>query len=114
MYTLSSLFRSVGHRIKTHKVTPAAGNDRGDIEIKDYVILPRGEDNRPPPRTLMMDVSMTHDRYGRTTQRTNGALSHRVSSTGAPQPDGALNKDTALFVSYTQIGLTPLSSCQSP
>ena len=37
-----------------------------------------------------MDVTMTHDRFGRSTQRTNGALTHKVSSTGAPQPDGAL------------------------
>ena len=42
----------VGHRVKTHKVTPATGNERGDIEIKDYVTLPRGEDNRLPPHTL--------------------------------------------------------------
>ena len=34
---------------------------------------------------------MTHDRYGRSTQYTNGALTNRLSSTGAPQPDGALN-----------------------
>ncbi len=27
-----------------------------DIEIKDYVILPHGEDDRLPPRTLVMDV----------------------------------------------------------
>jgi hypothetical protein len=66
--------------------------------IKDYLILPLGEDNRPPPRTLMMDVSMTHDHYGRTTQRTNGALSHRVSSRGAPQADGALNNATRLHM----------------
>ncbi len=59
--------RSVGHRVKTHKVTPAAGNERGDVEIKDYVILTRGEDNRLPPRTLIMEVTMTHDRYGRNT-----------------------------------------------
>jgi hypothetical protein len=55
------------------------------------VILSLGEDDRLPPRALMMDVAMTHDRYGRTTQRTNGTLTHRVSSTGAPQSDGALN-----------------------
>ncbi len=36
--------------------------------------------------------TMTHDHYGRTTQSTNGALTHRVSSTGAPQSDGDLNK----------------------
>ncbi len=33
---------------------------------------------------------MTHDRFGCSTQSTNGALTHRVSSTGAPQPDGVL------------------------
>ena len=88
---LSLLLRSVGHRVKTHNVTPAAGNERGDIEIKDYVILPRGEDDRLPPRTLVIYVTMTHDRYGRSTQHTNGALTNRLSSTGAPQSDGDLN-----------------------
>ena len=39
----------------------------------------------------MMDVTMTDDRYGRTTQCTNGELSHRVSSTGAPQPEEDLD-----------------------
>ena len=40
VYKLSLLLSSVGHRVKTHKVTPVVGNERGDIEIKDYVILP--------------------------------------------------------------------------
>ncbi len=74
MYSLSLLLCSIGHRVKTHRITPAAGNERGDIEIKDYVFLPRGEDDRLPPRTLVMDVTMTHDRDGRTTQHTNGVL----------------------------------------
>jgi hypothetical protein len=52
------LLRSVGHRVKTHKITPATDNERGDIEIQDYVFLPRGEDDRIPPRTLVMDVTM--------------------------------------------------------
>jgi hypothetical protein len=39
------LLHSIGHRVKTHRVTPGDGNERGDIEIKDYVILPRGEDD---------------------------------------------------------------------
>ncbi len=59
--------RSVGHRVKTHRITPVAVNERGDIEIQDYVILSREEDDRFPPRTLVMDVTMIHDRYGRTT-----------------------------------------------
>ena len=71
MYNLSLLLRSVGHRVKDHKITPADVNERGDIEIRDYVILPHGEDDRLPPHTLVMDVTMSHDLYGRTTQRTN-------------------------------------------
>jgi hypothetical protein len=45
-------------------------------------------------------LTMTHDRYGRTTQYTNGSLSHRVSSTGAPQPDGSLNKAARMKIRY--------------
>ena len=99
------LLCSVGHRIKTHRITPTAHNERGDIfEIHDYVLLTHGEDDRLPPRTLVMDVTMTHDRYGRTTQHTNGALTHRVPSTGAPQPDGALNKAARMKIRhYRQI-----------
>ena len=100
MYTLSLLFRSVGHRLNTHKVTPSTDNERVDVEIKDYVILPRGEDNRFPPHTLLMDDTMTHEHYGHTTQCTNGALLHRVSSTGTPQSDGALNKETRKKIRY--------------
>jgi hypothetical protein len=91
VYKLSLLLHLVGHRVKTHNVTPAVGNERGDIEIKDYVILPHGEDDRIPPHTLVMDVTMTHDRYGRSTQHINGALTNRLSSTDSPQSDGALN-----------------------
>jgi hypothetical protein len=103
-YRLSLLLCSVGHRVKTHKITPAAVNERGDIEIQDYVFLPHGEDDRIPSRTLVMDVTMTHDRYGRTTHHTNGALTHRVPSTGAPQPDGVLNKAARMKIRhYRQI-----------
>jgi hypothetical protein len=48
VYKLSLMLCSVGHRIKPHKVATAAGNERGDIEIKDYVVLPRGEDDPLP------------------------------------------------------------------
>ena len=34
---------------------------------------------------------MTHDRFGRSNLHTNGKLTHCLRSTGAPQPDGALN-----------------------
>ncbi len=94
---------SVGHRVKTHRISPVTDNERGDIEIKDYVTLSHGQDDRLPPHTLciVMDVTIrTHDRYGRTTQRTNGELSHRVSSTGTPQSDGALNKAVRIKIRH--------------
>ncbi len=48
VYRLSSWFRSVGHRVKTHKVTSAVDNERGDIEIGKYIVLPCGQDNLLP------------------------------------------------------------------
>ena len=66
------MLRSVGHRVKTHKVTPAVGNERGDIEIGKYIVLPRGQDNRLPPRPLLLDYTMTHDQFGRSNLHTNG------------------------------------------
>ena len=47
---------------------------------------------------------MTHDRYGRTTHPTNGALSCRVSSTGAPQSHDDLNNaDRIKIRNYRQL-----------
>ena len=86
--------RSVGHRVKIHKVTPAAVNDFGDVEIKDYVVLPHGEDNRLPPHPLLLDVTMTHDLlkhlYGRTTLIPAENTLHTISSNDVPQSDGTL------------------------
>ena len=39
VYKLGVLIGSVGHKVKIHKITPATGKERGDIEIKDYVVL---------------------------------------------------------------------------
>ena len=58
LYKLSLLFRPAGRLVKTHKVDPASGNEHTDIEIKDDVVLPRGEDNPIPPHTLIMDVTI--------------------------------------------------------
>jgi hypothetical protein len=51
---------------------------------------------------MMMDVRVTHDHFGRTTQRTNGTLtlSHSLSSTGTPQSDGPLNNVTRIRIRY--------------
>ncbi len=58
----------MGNKVKIHKITPATGKERGDLEIKDYVILQKTKeqaDRLPPPRTLILDFTMTHPRYGR-------------------------------------------------
>ena len=39
VYKLSGILGSVGHRVKIHKVTPPQGKERGDLEIRDYVVL---------------------------------------------------------------------------
>jgi hypothetical protein len=49
------------------------------VEIKDYVVLAHGEDNRLAPRPLILDVTMMHYRYGRTTLHTIGKLTHTIS-----------------------------------
>ena len=61
MYKLGVLLGSVGHRVKIHKITPATGKERDDLEIKDYLVLqkPQVQANRlPPPRTLIMDFTV--------------------------------------------------------
>jgi hypothetical protein len=67
VYKLSGILGSVGHRVKIHKITPAQGKERGDLEVRDYVILQKpqdGTDRLPPPRTLIMDFTLTHNRIG--------------------------------------------------
>ena len=39
VYKLGSLLGSVGHRVKIHNITPVTGKERGDMEIKDYVVI---------------------------------------------------------------------------
>ena len=67
VYRFSRILGSVGHRVKIHKITPATVKKRGDIEIKDVVLQkPRDlSDCFPPPRTLIMDFTLTHTRFGR-------------------------------------------------
>ena len=72
---------SVGHRVKIHKITSVNGKEWGDLEIKDYVVS---------PRTLIMDFTLTHTRYGRSNLHPIGQLTHTRRSDGDPEPDGAL------------------------
>jgi hypothetical protein len=53
------------------------GKERGDLEIKDYVVLQKPQvhvDRLPPPRTLIFDFTMTHTRYDRSHLNFNGQL----------------------------------------
>jgi len=36
VYRLGGILGSLGHRVKFHKITPATGKERGDLEVKDY------------------------------------------------------------------------------
>ena len=72
------------------------GYERGDIEIGKYIVLPRGQDNRLHPRTLLLDFTMTHDRFGRSNLHTNGKITDCPRSTGVPQSDGALNNPVCI------------------
>jgi hypothetical protein len=38
VYRLGGVLGSVG-RVKIHNITPATGKERGDVEIRDYVVL---------------------------------------------------------------------------
>jgi hypothetical protein len=60
VYRLGGIFDSVGHRVKINKITPATGKERGDLEIKDYVVLqrPQEQDDRlPAPRGALREVA---------------------------------------------------------
>ena len=77
VYRLGGILGSVGHKLKIHKITPATGKERGELEIKDYVVLQKRQeqaDRLPPPRTLILDFTMTHPRYGRSHVHLSGQL----------------------------------------
>ena len=40
----------MGHRVKIHKITPTTDKERGDIEIKDYVVMQK------PQKTLWVNL----------------------------------------------------------
>ena len=93
MYHLVGIFGSVGHRVKIHKITPATGKERGDLEIKDYVVLQKPleqTDRLPPPRTLILDFTLTHTRYDSSHVHTTGQMTNIRRSDDAPELDGAL------------------------
>ncbi len=61
--------------------------------MKDYVVLQKPQeqaDRLPPPRTLILDFTMTHTRYDRSLSNLNGQLTNTRCSDGAPEPDGSI------------------------
>jgi hypothetical protein len=66
LYQLGVSLASMGHKIKIHKMTTATGKERGDLEIKDYVVLqkPLEQVGRlHPPRTFILEFTMTHPHW---------------------------------------------------
>jgi hypothetical protein len=53
VYHLGDILGSVGHRVKIHKITPATGKERDDLEIKDYVVSQKPQEQADclPPQT---------------------------------------------------------------
>jgi hypothetical protein len=70
--TLGPLFRTGGQIVRTqHGVTASAGQRRGDVEIRSFLQDAAGR------RSLVFDLSMTHDRFGSSSHvQQNGLLSH--------------------------------------
>ncbi len=47
VYKLGTHFGWVGHRVKIHNITSATEKERGDLEIKDYVVM-----QKPQPQAV--------------------------------------------------------------
>ena len=69
---LGPLFRTAGHAVRTqHGVTASTGQRRGDEELRSYLQDAAG------CRSLVFDLSMTHDRFGSSSHvQQKGLLSH--------------------------------------
>ena len=82
-------------------ITPATGKERGDLEIKDYVVMqkPQPQANRLP-HTLIMDYTMTHIRFGRSHFHPMVQLTNTRRSDGVPDPDEALKDVTRIKIRH--------------
>ncbi len=73
-------------------------------------------DRLPPPRTLILDFTLTHPRYYRSLLNPNGQLTNTSRSDGSPKPDGDerqwLGKRLFIIVNSTLIALTPSPLCR--
>ncbi len=48
----------------------------------------------PPPRTLILDFTLTHTRFGKSQLSSLGQLTHTRRTDGFPEPDGSLRTVT--------------------
>jgi hypothetical protein len=63
------------------------------VEIRDYVVFQKPRDLTdclPPPRTLILDFTLTYTCFGKSQLSSLGHLTHTRWTDGAPEPDGAL------------------------
>jgi hypothetical protein len=93
VHRLGGILGSVGHRVKIHKITPVTGKERGDLEIKDFVVLRKPQEQTdllPPPRTLILDFTLTHTRYGSSHVHTTGQMTNTRRSDDAPEIDRSI------------------------
>ncbi len=51
-------------------------------------------DRLPPPRTLILDFTLTHTRYGSSHVHTTGQMTNTRLSDGSPEIDGVLREET--------------------
>jgi hypothetical protein len=59
--------------------------------MKDYVDFQKTQEQThrlSPPRTLILDFTMTHTRFWRAILHPPGQLTHTRRSDGTPDPDG--------------------------
>jgi hypothetical protein len=76
---LGPLFRTAGHTVRTqHGATASAGQRRGDVEIRSYLQDAAGR------RSLVFDLSMTHDRFGSSSHVQQNGLLSRPQHLDAP------------------------------
>ncbi len=90
-------FLVVGSSSRATFQVPATGKERGDVEIRDYVILQKPRDLTdclPPPRTLILDFTLTYTRFGKSKLSSMGQLTHTRRTDNAPESDGALRTVT--------------------
>jgi hypothetical protein len=75
--------------------------------MKDYVVLQKPQeqsDRLPPPRTVILDFTLTHTRYESTNVHSTGHLTNTTSPDGAPESDGTYMMTLVVYFSYMLTG----------